>query len=170
MVQHRRTFLQHLYELPHVYNFLEEVVFSIQRRPACPTTEQKLWKSLRNFTQKKKNGDLWKNIFRIVTQPREQSQTSTSRTNAWQEAFGKCSMPNRNPSRTHSPKARGRSWHRKIYGQTVLEKNLCKKKAVSRRWKFFRRLIKKNNHRKLRPRSFSFFLFSCFFLVKMGKW
>ena len=104
MVQHRRTFLQHLYELPHVYNFLEEVVFSIQRRPACPTTEQKR-KSLRNFTQKK-NGDLWKNIFRIVTQPREQSQTSTSRTNAWQEAFGKCSMPNRNPSRTHSPKAR----------------------------------------------------------------
>ena len=148
MVQHRRTFLQHLYELPHVYNFLEEVVFSIQRRPACPTTEQKR-KSLR---KKKKNfGDLWKNIFRIVTQPREQSQTSTSRTNAWQEAFGKCSMPNRNPSRTHSPKARGRSWHRKIYGQTVLEKNLCKKKAVSRRWKFFRRLIKKNNHRKLRP-------------------
>ena len=56
--------------------------------------------------RKKKNGDLWKNIFRIVTQPREQSQTSTSRTNAWQEAFGKCSMPNRNPSRTHSPKAR----------------------------------------------------------------
>ena len=101
--------------------------------------------------RKKKNGDLWKNIFRIVTQPREQSQTSTSRTNAWREAFGKCSMPNRNPSRTHSPKARGRSWHRKIYGQTVLEKNLCKKKAVSRRWKFFRRLIKKNNHRKLRP-------------------
>ncbi len=64
----------------------------------------------RKSLRKKKNfGDLWKNIFRIVTQPREQSQTSTSRTNAWQEAFGKCSMPNRNPSRTHSPKARGRS-------------------------------------------------------------
>ena len=62
----------------------------------------------RKSLRKKKNfGDLWKNIFRIVTQPREQSQTSTSRTNAWREAFGKCSMPNRNPSQhTHSPKAR----------------------------------------------------------------
>ena len=74
------------------------------------------------------------------------------RTNAWQEAFGKCSVPNRNPSHTHYPKARvGGHDIVKFTGQTVLEKNLCKKKAVSRRWKFFRRLIKKNNHRKLRP-------------------
>ena len=38
--------------LPHFYNYLEEVVFSIERRPR-PTTEQKR-KSLRNFTQKKR--------------------------------------------------------------------------------------------------------------------
>jgi hypothetical protein len=60
MVQHRRTFLQHLYELPHVYNFLEEVVFSIQRRPACPTTEQKR-KSLRK--KKKKTLGTFGKIF-----------------------------------------------------------------------------------------------------------
>ena len=41
---------------------------------------------------------------RIVTQPKEQSQTSTSRTNTWQEAISKCSVPNRNPSYTHYPK------------------------------------------------------------------
>ena len=108
MVQHRRTFLQHLYELPHVYNFLEEVVFSIQRRPGLSNDGTETLKITSQLYAKKKNfGDLWKNIFRIVTQPREQSQTSTSRTNAWREAFGKCSMPNRNPSQhTHSPKAR----------------------------------------------------------------
>ena len=42
---------------------------------------------------------------RIVTQPKEQSQTSTSRTNTWQEAISKCSVPNRNPSYTHYTKA-----------------------------------------------------------------
>ena len=42
---------------------------------------------------------------RIVTQPKEQSQTSTSRTNTWQEVISKCSVPNRNPSYTHYPKA-----------------------------------------------------------------
>ena len=36
--------------------------------------------------------------------PEEQSQTSTSRTNTWQEAISKCSAPNRNPSYTHYPK------------------------------------------------------------------
>ena len=41
---------------------------------------------------------------RIVTQPKEQSQTSTSRTNTWQEAISKCSVPNRNPSYTHYTK------------------------------------------------------------------
>jgi len=38
---------------------------------------------------------------RIVTQSRAQSQTSTSRTNTWQEAISKCSVPNRNPTYTH---------------------------------------------------------------------
>jgi hypothetical protein len=42
---------------------------------------------------------------RIVTQPKEQSQTSTSRTNTWQEVISKCSVPNRNPSYTHYTKA-----------------------------------------------------------------
>ena len=42
---------------------------------------------------------------RIVTQPKEQSQTSTSRTNTWQEAISKCSAPNRNPSYTHYTRA-----------------------------------------------------------------
>jgi hypothetical protein len=54
MVQHRRTFLQHLYELPHVYNFLEEVVFSIQRRPGLSNDGTETLKITSQIYAKKK--------------------------------------------------------------------------------------------------------------------
>ena len=140
MVQHRRTFLQHLYELPHVYNFLEEVIFSIQRRPACPTTEQKR-KSLRK--QKKKRGPLEK-YFQNCNSAKRTKPNVNLENECMARSIRQMLDAQQKPfAHAFSQSARGRSWHRKIYGQTVLEKNLCKKKAVSRRWKFFRRLIKK---------------------------